>query len=72
MVAYFAEAVVSSVSLFFEKNKDVKFDHEQMIQLIFKRKMESGVLKSCELTLKELEDMRNLFIEENLYYDFLR
>ena len=72
VVAYFAEAVVSSVSLFYEKNKNAKLDHEQMIQLIFKRKMESGVLKSCELTLKELEDMKNLFIEENLYYDFLR
>ena len=72
VVAYFADAVVSSVRLFYEKNKNVKLDHVQMIQLIFKRKMESGVLKSCELTLKELEDMRNLFIEENLYYDFLR
>ena len=72
VVAYFADAVVSSVRLFYEKNKNVKLDHVQMIQLIFKRKMESGVLKSCELTLKELEDMKNLFIEENLYYDFLR
>ena len=72
VVAYFADAVVSSIRLFYEKNKNAKLDHEQMIQLIFKKKMESGVLKSCELALKELEDMRNLFIEENLYYDFLR
>lgn len=72
VIAYFADAVVSSIRLFYEKNKDTRLDHPQMIQLIFKRKMESGVLKSCNLTLKELEDMKNLFIEENLYYDFLR
>lgn len=72
VIAYFADAVVSSIRLFYEKNKDIKLDHTRMIHLIFKKKMDSGILKSCELTIEELEIMKNLFIEENLYYDFLR
>ncbi|MBR1693488.1 MAG: hypothetical protein IJ711_12045 [Lachnospiraceae bacterium] len=71
-VAYFADAVVSSIRFFFEKDNGAVLDYKQVIPLIFKRKMDSGVLRECDITVKELEDMKELFVEENLYYDFLR
>lgn len=71
-IAYLADAVVSSISYFFEKDKDAVLDYQHVIQLIFKKKLDSNLLYECDITLKELNSMKNLFIEENLYYDFLR
>lgn len=72
VIAFMADAVVSSISFFFEKDKNAELDYRKVIDLIFKKKLESGVLDLCELTCKEIDSMKNLFIEENLYYDFLR
>jgi len=71
-IAYFADAVVTSIHYFFERDKNAVIDYKQAIPLIFKRKTDSGILKESDLTMGELEAMKELFVEENLYYDFLR
>ena len=71
-VAYFADTVVSSIRYIFQRDKDAVLDYHQVIPMIFKRKLDGGILLESELTMGELEIMKKLFIEENLYYDFLR
>lgn len=71
-VLLFADAVISAVLFLFARQPDVKPDYDQIIDTVFKKKLESGVLKECRLSLGELHIMQGIFKEEKLYYDFLR
>ena len=39
---------------------------------IFEKMIHSDILDNCNISIRELRVMRNIYIEENLYYDFLR
>lgn len=71
-VLLFADAVITSISYIFEKNKDAVVNYEQVIDMIFKKKLENGSLKDSEITLAQLQSIRKSLMEETLYYDFLR
>lgn len=71
-IVIYADAMVSSVSFLYEQDKDAKLDFERVANVVFQKQMDSGILKDCEITMKELSVIRNTFMEENLYYDFLR
>lgn len=71
-IVYFSDAVVSSIMYLFKKDPKMEIDYEQVIDTIFDKKMESGILNQCELTIMDFVRMKTVFREEKLYYDFLR
>lgn len=71
-IVIFADAMVSSVSFLFEKDKNATLDYERIANVVFQKQMAGGVLDHCLLTMDELTIIRKTFVEENLYYDFLR
>jgi len=63
---------VSSVMFLFEKDRNAKLDYEQIVSVVFKKQLDSGILDSCDLTMEQMKLIRKMFAEETLYYDFLR
>lgn len=71
-VLYFADAVVNSILFLLAKDEDGALDYDQIIDTVFKKKQESPRFQECEISIGELNAMKNIFKEEKLYYDFLR
>ena len=71
-IVMFSDAIVSSVLFLFSKEPQAKPDYSQLVEVIFKKKQESGILGNSSITIHELLVMKQIFIKEKLYYDFLR
>ncbi|MCR5595997.1 MAG: hypothetical protein K6G12_09110 [Lachnospiraceae bacterium] len=71
-VLYMCECVVSSIQYLFAKNKEVKLDYPSLIEAIFKQRIESGLFNDCDMSIRQFELMKKVFVGEKLYYDFLR
>jgi len=71
-IVVLADAMVSSVMFLFEKDKNATLDYDQIVSVVFKKQMDSGLLDHCDLTMDQLRQIRTMFTEETLYYDFLR
>ena len=52
--------------------KDKNIPYNDIIDAIFEKMIHSDILDNCNISIRELRVMRNIYIEENLYYDFLR
>lgn len=72
IVILFSDCIVSSILYLFSKDAKAKLDYQQIVDTVFRKKMENGELWQNEITLAQLQEMRKIFIEEKLYYDFLR
>lgn len=72
VVVLFADAIVSSIYAVFSKNPKAEIDYDQVIESVYRRKMGSGELLRSEISIAQLREMRKIFGEEKLYYDFLR
>lgn len=71
-VVQIADVVVSSISYMFRKDHSAVLDYDKIIDVIIKKKIESGDFDYCLLTMEELSKIKKCFAEEKLYYDFLR
>lgn len=71
-VLFMSECIVSSVKYLFDKNKDISLDYPSLINAIFKQRVEAGIFEKCSISIEQFEKMKTVFIEEKLYYDFLR
>ncbi len=71
-VVLFADCIVSSIQYLFEKDPKAKLDYVQIIDTVFQKKMETDELWGNEISLAQIHEMKKIFIEEKLYYDFLR
>ena len=71
-VVMFSDTIVSSILYLFSKDSKAELDYNHVIDTIFKKKLDSGILQNCNITLSEIEMMKNIFKQEKLYYDFLR
>lgn len=71
-VLLMADAVVAAILFLFAKNKNAEIDYDQVIETVFRKKQETAQLQDCNISLGELSQMKKLFKEEKLYYDFLR
>lgn len=71
-VLLLSDTVISTLLLLIAKNPQVKIDYDELIDKLFQQKLESSILKECNITMGELTEMKNTFKEEKLYYDFLR
>lgn len=72
VVVVFADEVIGALQEIFAKDKEATVDYTQLVDKIFHKKMEGGLLKDNLITYSELQTMRKIFVEEKLYYDFLR
>lgn len=71
-VVLLSDAVITYVQSVFLQDKDAVIDYVQLIDKVFRKKIEAGVFKENLLTYSEVQKMRKTFVEEKLYYDFLR
>ena len=71
-VILFADCIVTSISRLFAKDNKAKLDYEKIINTIFENKLGSGELNKSDISIAQIREMRKIFSEEKLYYDFLR
>lgn len=71
-VILFADCIVTSISRLFAKDSKAELDYEKIINTIFDNKLGSGELYKSDISVSQLREMRKIFSEEKLYYDFLR
>lgn len=73
-VLIFAGAVTASVMYLFsqEGGSGGTPDYERIVDAVFRKKLETGILQHCDITMGEITQMKKIFKEEKLYYDFLR
>ncbi|MDR2889137.1 MAG: hypothetical protein LBV33_04770 [Lachnospiraceae bacterium] len=72
VVVLFADTLVSSILYLFSKDPKVSPDYNSIIEAIYLKKVDGGILDKSAITLGELKEMKKLLMEEKLYYDFLR
>lgn len=72
IVVLFADCIVSSIIYLFKKDPKAKLDYEQLIDTVFMKKLETDELWGNEISLAQIHEMKKIFVEEKLYYDFLR
>lgn len=70
-VLFMSEAVISAILHLLHEGKQETIDYNQVIDMVFKTKMQTSKLDYCKLTMEELHTMKTIFKEEKLYYDFL-
>ncbi len=71
-VLIMADAVTASIIHLLAADKSRNLDYDRIIDSIFKIKMDSRVLSQCRISMNEITQMKKIFKEEKLYYDFLR
>lgn len=69
-VLIMSNAVISTILYFLARKQEM--DYDQIIDAVFKKKLETKILNDCDITMAEITAMQKLFKEEKLYYDFLR
>ena len=72
VVVLFADCIVSSILYLFEKDPTAQLDYAQIIDTVFQKKLETDELWGSEISLGQIRSMQKIFVEEKLYYDFLR
>lgn len=72
VIVQLSDAMVATVTLLFMKDKNASLNYEKIIDVIIKKKMDGGDFAHCDLTMEELYGIKKGFVEEKLYYDFLR
>lgn len=71
-IIYLSDMIVNSITYIYKKDSKTEIEFDKLIEVLFDKKMASGVLNKCNLTLTDWNTMKNIFKEEKLYYDFLR
>lgn len=72
IVLLFSDTIISSINYLFSKDPQIQLNYPKVIEGIFKKRIESGVIDRSNLTFGELQEMKEILVEEKLYYDFLR
>lgn len=71
-VLIMADAVTASIIHLLAADKGRNLDYDKIIDSVFRIKQESGILNQCQISMREMTQMKKIFKEEKLYYDFLR
>lgn len=71
-VIIFADSIVTAINDMFKKNPKAELDYDRIIEAVFTEKFESGVLNNSDISIAQIREMKKIFSEEKLYYDFLR
>lgn len=68
----FSDAVVTSVKYLMKKHPGQLIDYGKVVDMIIQRKKDNGTLKNSLIAINDIDTMRDVFVKEDLYYDFLR
>lgn len=69
-VLILSDAVTAAIIHLLAADKTRNLDYDKIIDSVFKIKLDSGVLSQCLISMKEITQMKKIFKEEKLYYDF--
>jgi len=72
VIVMLSDAIVSTIMYLFEKEPDRDPDYDKIIEAVFKKKYESGILKDAGITLSVFHQMKEYYKSEVIYYEFLR
>lgn len=72
VVVLFADCIVSSILYLFKKDPKAELDYAQLVDTVFQKQLETDELWGSEISLAQIREMKKIFVEERLYYDFLR
>lgn len=67
-----SDKVVGTIQYLLGKSEERNLDYDRIIDTVFRRFAEADTFGNCDLSLRELKIMQDIFKEEKLYYDFLR
>ena len=70
-IVLISDSIIRVLLSVLKNNSGSKPDYQRIINLVFDKKMESGFLNHCNISIEEYLILKNTFLEENLYYDFL-
>lgn len=71
-VVLMSSAVIDAIMSLFEQDHDAKIQYHEVIGHLFQKKTEKGIFDKCNISIYEMNQMKKILVEENLYYDFLR
>ena len=66
-----SDSVIRVILAAHRKMPDSKPDYQKLISVLFDKKVEAGFLNQCDISIREFLELKQIFLEENLYYDFL-
>ncbi len=66
-----SENIISAIMLLLERSPGREGDYDRVIDAVFARYQETEIFRECDITVRQLTTMRDIFKEEKLYYDFL-
>ena len=64
--------VIRSITKTQKDKTQTKISLDQLIDAIFDKMIHTDMLHQCDISIRELRVMKKTYIEEKLYYDFLR
>lgn len=64
--------VIDEIMGLFAADSSFKVKYDELISRMLENKTKAGMFDQCDITIREMNLMKKILIEENLYYDFLR
>ena len=69
-VLLFSDTIISSIRYLFEKDKDTKIDYGRLVDAVFDKKL--PIISNSKISFEDINIMKKVLKNENLFYDFLR
>lgn len=70
-IVLLSDSVIRVILAAHRKMPNSKPDYQKLISVLFDQKVEAGFLNQCDISIREFLELKQIFLEENLYYDFL-
>ncbi len=70
-VVLVADMMITSIEFLYAKNPNKEIQYEQIVGTVIKKKIDGIFPQKCNITYGEVEKVKNVLLEEKLYYDFL-
>ena len=70
-IVLLSDSVIRVILAAQRKMTEGKPDYQKLISILFDKKVEAGFLNQCNISFQEFLELKQIFLEENLYYDFL-
>ncbi|MDL2300750.1 hypothetical protein LJC58_00150 [Lachnospiraceae bacterium OttesenSCG-928-D06] len=71
-VLIFSEAIIGTILEAQRQSTESILDYDKIVETVFRKKIESGMMNQCEISMKEIILMKRIFIDEKLYYELLQ
>lgn len=72
VILMFCDSLISSISYLFSKDAAAQLEYSPIINMVLKEKIESGRINHSDISFGEIQEIRRILMEEQLYYEFLR